>query len=132
MKRLPLLLVVVVCMVGSLFASVHLYQWNPEEAPGLLPCVFHALTGLHCPGCGGQRAVHHLLHGRFLLALRHNALMFLVGSMFAAEAIARTRGAQPSVFESVWAARLTVASFFAFVILRNVPIWPMLWLAPPM
>lgn len=31
-----------------------------------LPCVFHALLKLYCPGCGGTRAVLALFHGRFL------------------------------------------------------------------
>lgn len=29
----------------------------------LLPCIFHKLTGLYCPGCGGTRAVYWLLKG---------------------------------------------------------------------
>ena len=35
----------------------------------LLPCIFHKLTGLYCPGCGGTRAVAFLLHGDFLHSL---------------------------------------------------------------
>ena len=35
----------------------------------LLPCIFHKLTGLYCPGCGGTRAVVFLLHGDFLHSL---------------------------------------------------------------
>lgn len=27
-----------------------------------LPCLFHLLTGLYCPGCGGTRATRFLLH----------------------------------------------------------------------
>ena len=30
----------------------------------LPPCIFHSLTGLYCPGCGGTRAVLFLLHGQ--------------------------------------------------------------------
>ena len=28
-----------------------------------MPCIFHLLTGLYCPGCGGTRAVKYLLQG---------------------------------------------------------------------
>ena len=28
-----------------------------------MPCAFHSLTGLYCPGCGGTRAVRELLYG---------------------------------------------------------------------
>lgn len=32
----------------------------------LYPCLFHAMTGYYCPGCGGTRAVLALLRGAFL------------------------------------------------------------------
>ena len=28
------------------------------------PCLFHRVSGLYCPGCGGTRAVKALLEGR--------------------------------------------------------------------
>ena len=37
-------------------------------------CPFFWLTGLKCPGCGAQRAVHHLLHGNLSDALHANIL----------------------------------------------------------
>lgn len=46
----------------------NLYNWFPK-------CPFKACTGLDCPGCGSQRAVHALLHGNFLEAFQHNALL---------------------------------------------------------
>lgn len=32
------------------------------------PCIFHSVTGLYCPGCGGTRAVSALLHGHIITA----------------------------------------------------------------
>lgn len=47
-----------------------------DPAAALFPkCLFHALTGWHCPGCGSGRAAHALLHGDVGGALRLNAAM---------------------------------------------------------
>ena len=46
-----------------------------ERAAHFLPCPFHWLTNLYCPGCGAQRAMHDLLHGRFGEAFGHNAAL---------------------------------------------------------
>lgn len=35
------------------------------------------LTGLKCPGCGSQRAVHHLLNLEIVLAFKQNPLLVL-------------------------------------------------------
>lgn len=32
----------------------------------MLPCLFKTLTGIPCPGCGGQRSVLFLIHGDFI------------------------------------------------------------------
>jgi len=42
--------------------------------PGMASCVFHGLTGLPCPLCGGTRAASALLHGNLAHALHLNAL----------------------------------------------------------
>lgn len=39
-------------------------------------CVFRAATGYDCPGCGFQRALHALLHGRVADAWDYNAFAF--------------------------------------------------------
>lgn len=41
--------------------------WNLQ-----IPCMFQKLTGLYCPGCGGTRAVKHLLGGDFLLSIQYH------------------------------------------------------------
>ena len=40
-------------------------------------CLFHLLTGLECPGCGSQRAIHSLLNGDLLSAIHYNLLLVL-------------------------------------------------------
>ena len=56
-----------------------LYYVNPEQAIWMPKCPFHLLTGLQCPSCGSQRAIHQLLHGHLEEAWRYNP--FLVVSM---------------------------------------------------
>jgi hypothetical protein len=40
-------------------------------------CMWHELTGLPCPGCGGTRCLRHLLSGRLSAAFAMNPLVFL-------------------------------------------------------
>jgi len=51
------------------------YTYDPAAHSWFPRCPFKALTGLDCPGCGSQRAVHAILHGDFREAFRYNALL---------------------------------------------------------
>ena len=55
-------------------ALVPLYFFNPIEHGFYPKCMLHSLTGLDCPGCGGLRAVHQLLHGHLVRAFQFNPL----------------------------------------------------------
>jgi len=64
--------------VGVLLATVYVGLVDPD-VPGHYPlCPTKAFTGLDCPGCGGLRATHSLLHGDLHGALDHNAFVVLV------------------------------------------------------
>ena len=41
-----------------------------------IPCLFHLITGLNCPGCGVTRMLLHLIHFDFVNAFRDNAVLF--------------------------------------------------------
>ncbi len=68
----------IVAGVAFAGAGAVVYFFNPSTH-GFYPiCLFHQLTGLNCPGCGGTRAAYALLHGNFALALKDNALFVLL------------------------------------------------------
>lgn len=41
-----------------------------------IPCLFHLMTGLYCPGCGGTRAIKYLLHGNIGKSIQYHPLVF--------------------------------------------------------
>lgn len=53
----------------------YLFVVNPSSSDYLIHCPFKYLTGLDCPGCGSQRAIHALLHGDFSKAFIFNPLL---------------------------------------------------------
>ena len=103
-------------------------------------CMFFWATGLHCPGCGCQRAIHHLFNGRILLALQYNALVITALPWLTWE-VARAsllflELPAPQILASRWRlsgkqAMSIAIAVMAFWILRNVPCRPFEWLAPP-
>jgi hypothetical protein len=107
-------------------ALVPLYFFNPVEHSFFPKCFFHSLTGLDCPGCGGLRATHQLLHGDFLAALKLNALfvgLLPVGAFFGLRQLVflKTGRLWPQPFRSARWAAVIAALIIAFGILRNVP-----------
>lgn len=65
--------------IGALLAvCLALVYYKLDPAAHFFPrCPFLSLTGLKCPGCGSQRAVHQLLHFRVSAALQANFLLVL-------------------------------------------------------
>jgi hypothetical protein len=58
--------------------AVVLYAFNPTEHPFYPRCWLYAVTGWQCPGCGGLRATHQLLHGNLAAAWMLNPLAVLL------------------------------------------------------
>lgn len=64
--------------VMALLAGIY-YIFDPTHLALFPKCPFLLLTGLKCPGCGSQRAIHSLLHLDFATAFQYN--MLLVSSL---------------------------------------------------
>lgn len=54
------------------------FIFDPSETRWAPKCMFHTMTGLDCPGCGSQRMVHALLHGRWGEAWHQNAMLLVM------------------------------------------------------
>ncbi len=73
----PRALITGACIVLALALIAAYALLDPSKS--LFPrCLFFMLTGLECPGCGSQRAVHSLLHGDLQAAFGFNPLMVML------------------------------------------------------
>src|SRR4051812_3951253 len=84
-----------------------LFRFDPSRYPFYPRCLFHEVTGLHCPGCGATRALHQLLHGRVVEAMGLNAMLVAalpyLGYVAASELYRRGTGRSlPRLFVSAW------------------------------
>lgn len=61
-------------LLGLGMAYLFLYQVLGISLGGP-PCLFHAVTGAYCPGCGGTRAVTALLQGKLLTSLYYHPVV---------------------------------------------------------
>jgi hypothetical protein len=62
---------------GLLGAAAYVAARAPGSGSGI-PCPFHRLTGLWCPGCGLTRGTRALLHGHVQQALGYNLFLPVV------------------------------------------------------
>ena len=59
--------------------AVALKQWPAFDATySYLACPFQRIWNIDCCGCGGQRAISHLLNGNFALAFQSNAYVVAI------------------------------------------------------
>lgn len=62
----------IVVVMAFVFMVKFYYTFNPEQYYWFPKCPVYRFTGLECPSCGNQRALHALLHGDVETALRYN------------------------------------------------------------
>lgn len=106
-------------------AGAVVYFFNPSTHGFYPVCMFHELTGLYCPGCGGTRSVYALLHGNFRLAVKDNALFIglLAAAILRALWFAAKRRRRQPTGEFVTPKMLWTLLVIAliFTALRNLP-----------
>lgn len=114
--------------LGSVALTL-LYFHRPEGQFFFPRCTFYQTTGLLCPGCGGLRATHALLHGHLLEAARCNLLLVLALPLALVGCLGVRRRGKPINLNArvVWV-MFGVAAIFT--IARNLPGPTARWLSP--
>ncbi len=122
-RLIKILLFLSAAAVGGI-GLVFLYFHNPVSTRWLPQCAFYRLTGLHCSGCGTTRALYAALHGDFPAAFRYNLLLFpsliLIGVLLW----------KPALALRPWVVYPVLILLVLYWILRNIPFYPFLLLAP--
>ncbi|UWX03841.1 DUF2752 domain-containing protein [Pseudoxanthomonas sp. NC8] len=97
------------------------------------PCMFHAVTGLYCIGCGLTRALHALVHGDLAGAFSMNPLGVLMLPLMALM-VAWSQGWQPRalrpLMDVAMEPKLWLWVLPTYWIARNLPWFPFNLLAP--
>lgn len=118
--------------VGLIF---FFYFHDPEKSILFPKCPLYVWTGLYCPGCGSQRAVHSFLHFRFLEVMHYNFLLypaavFIIYHLLRPVVLKYSGISWPDFLyrkKTPWVILIIVVVFW---ILRNIHAAPFNWLAP--
>lgn len=110
--------------VALCFMAFSMYLQETDILP-TMPCLFHEVMHMYCPGCGGTRAARELLHGHILGSLWCNPAL-LVGILliivYEAGVIITLmkKNGKKYYIEKGWPAYTYVIFVFAFAIFRNI------------
>ncbi|CDF57446.1 DUF2752 domain-containing protein [Thermobrachium celere] len=120
-----------------LFCLSVLYFYKNNPATSKYPtCPFLYITGYYCPGCGSSRAYYNLMHGRIKDAFSLNPLMVLSIPFVIYYCIGEIGiyvNDRPIIRRTVISKKGYKIIFFIIVlywILRNIPYYPFILLAP--
>lgn len=125
-------------LTAAAFAAVVgfwlLRHFDPNAAGSPFPgCVFRALTGYYCIGCGMTRMLHALAHGDVVRAFAMNPLAMTILSL-SPLLVAWRLGWQPKILRPLIALlaepRFWLVLLPLYWIARNLPWWPFALLAP--
>lgn len=90
---------------------------------GFPTCPFHALTGLYCPGCGGLRMTHDLLHGDLGAAVTDNVFLLVGLPVLLVWILVRRSAGKP--WGTTPALVVIAVAAVSWTVVRNLPGFPL-------
>ena len=121
--KLSIGIVLILLLIAALYLF---YSFDPEINQFFPGCPFLLTTGYECPGCGSQRAIHHLLHFNIREAANYNILMvlflpyILLGIYFEYFRGKKRHPKLMKIFFGRWSALIVLIIIVFFWILRNI------------
>lgn len=120
-KIMPYLFPII--MIGIMFVY---YFIDPLQGSFPIHCMWKELTGSECPSCGTQRALHGLMHGEIIKALRFN-FFFVISLPYAFIAVLCSWYNYNNIFNRIKlivydsrTLKLYVLFYFLWWIIRNL------------
>ena len=109
-----------------IFGGIILYNLNPTQYWFMPQCPFKQITGLSCPGCGIQRAIHALMHGEIKDAIHYNLFLLYSGPYAASfllvwlmpENVFRYK--IKDIIENKHVVNFYILSFLLWLVIRNI------------
>lgn len=112
-----------VLLVLILFSTLYLYL--NKRFSFYIPCIFHKITHLYCPGCGLTRMILSIFKLNFYQAFRYNPLLFIMMPFIITyEIINYLKWIQDKSFiisKKIWYILLIIT--IIYTILRNINIF---------
>lgn len=117
------LILSVICLI------IIYYLFDPGELIIFPKCIFYSVTGWYCPGCGSQRAIHHLLHLNIKGVVDDNMLIIpgflIIGYHYSHQALNRRYKLQlPNILYYKKTPWLIFIILIAYWVIRNINIFP--------
>lgn len=127
---------IIILIAVILFLMLLLYfSYNPSESNIFPKCPFYSFTGLYCPGCGSQRAIHEFLHGNIFEGLKHNFLIMLLPTVLIYDwtvIVINKYSEKPikNILHSSKTTYIILILVMSFWMLRNINLYPFTVIAP--
>ncbi|MDD4143546.1 MAG: DUF2752 domain-containing protein [Prolixibacteraceae bacterium] len=118
-------------LTGIFTLAGFLYVFDPAVCKIFPPCPFYTITGLYCPGCGSQRALHDILHLDMAGASANNILVIPAIMVFIYHLLCLTiKPKHQNILYHKSSPWIVLGIIIIFWILRNIPVYPFTLLAP--
>lgn len=119
----------IVLLLFLVAALCYFYFLNPENNNNTFAtCILKYTTGYDCPGCGGQRALHHILHGNLVQAFKLNPFIYILFPVISYYLVRNIlipfNVILPPIKLSNRTILLVLILLLLFAILRNLPFYP--------
>ena len=120
--------VVAALVVAVVIAAIAVYKiFDPMESSIFPKCVFYSVTGLKCPGCGTQRALHAMLTGDLAAAWHYNAfwvvMLPVIALLLGAEGLRKRAPRLYVAVNSKWVVAAVLVAGVAWWIAGNALGW---------